>query len=532
MTPALIRRSILVPLIAGLCAGTPAISQQITPFVHSMAVAAAKDEVLAAFYRESRYRPIWVGSDRMALERRAALLHALDKAEMHGLPRPDTDAAALRALMARATDPAQRAAVEVELTRVFLDLAAELSTGILTPSRVVPDIKRDIPTVDRVRMLADFAAAPHPRAFVETLPPSSQEYTRLVREKLKLERIMATGGWGADIPDAGLRQGASGPAVVALRDRLIAMGYLRRSATQVFDAAMTAAVTAFQADFGLAEDGIVGGRTLAEMNRPPRDRLGQILVSMERERWLNRDLGQKHIWVNLTDFRTRIVIDGETFFETKSVIGSNANGRRTPEFSDEMDHMVINPSWYVPRSIVVNEYLPALRSNPYAHGHMQLIDSRGRVVPRGRSLAGYSARSFPYSMKQPPSPRNALGLVKFMFPNKYNIYLHDTPSKSLFDRTVRAFSHGCIRLNDPFEFGYALLSLQTDDPEGEFQRHLRTGRESRVNLAKPLPVHIVYRTALTKPGGGMEYRDDIYGRDARILEALLEAGVALPAPQS
>ncbi|ARE38397.1 L,D-transpeptidase [Rhodovulum sp. P5] len=131
-------------------------------------------------------------------------------------------------------------------------------------------------------------------------------------------------------------------------------------------------------------------------------------------------------------------------------------------------------------------------------------------------------------MKQPPSTRNALGLVKFMFPNPYNIYLHDTPSKSLFNREVRAFSHGCIRLGDPFDFAYALLSEQTDDPRGFFRQRLNSGRETKVLLEKPLPVHIIYRTAVSGPDGRMQYRRDVYGRDAAIFDALSAAGVELP----
>ena len=159
---------------------------------------------------------------------------------------------------------------------------------------------------------------------------------------------------------------------------------------------------------------------------------------------------------------------------------------------------------------------------------MQITDRRGRVVNRSSAnFAKYTARNFPYSMRQPPSSRNALGLVKFMFPNKYNIYLHDTPAKNLFSREVRAYSHGCIRLNDPFDFGYALLAKQEADPKGFFQSQLRTGRESRVNLVDPVPVHIIYRTAYTDARGNLNFRRDIYGRDARIWDALQKAGVEL-----
>ncbi len=158
-----------------------------------------------------------------------------------------------------------------------------------------------------------------------------------------------------------------------------------------------------------------------------------------------------------------------------------------------------------------------------------MIDGRGRVVPRGAvNFAGYSARTFPFGLRQPPSDGNALGKVKFMFPNKYNIYLHDTPAKNLFSHDVRAYSHGCIRLADPFDFAYALLSMQSEDPQGDFARHLNTGRETTVKLEQELPIHLVYFTAYPGAKGQMTYRRDIYGRDAKLFQALEAAGVVLP----
>ncbi|HMS95857.1 MAG TPA: L,D-transpeptidase family protein, partial [Tabrizicola sp.] len=163
---------------------------------------------------------------------------------------------------------------------------------------------------------------------------------------------------------------------------------------------------------------------------------------------------------------------------------------------------------------------------------LQVIDGRGRVVPRDAvDFTAYSAGTFPFDMRQPPSDGNALGLVKFMFPNPHNIYLHDTPSKSLFDKEVRAFSHGCIRVARPFDLAYFLLGMQSADPEGLFQNHLDTGKETQVDLEHPLPVHLVYFTAYPDAKGRMTYRNDIYGRDAHLFEALVEAGVVIPGVQ-
>jgi murein L,D-transpeptidase YcbB/YkuD len=290
---------------------------------------------------------------------------------------------------------------------------------------------------------------------------------------------------------------------------------------------MDEAVRRFQEEHGLAVDGVVGGATLAEINLSAEDRLGQVVVAMERERWLNIDRGRRHVWVNLADFSAKIVDDGKVTVETRAVVGATPSDRQSPEFSDQMEHLIVNPSWHVPRSIAVKEYLPSFRANPNANGHLTIY-YRGQPVARDRiNWPVVTAGNWPFELKQAPSRSNALGLVKFMFPNQWDIYLHDTPAKELFNRSARAYSHGCIRLQDPFDFAYALLARQTDDPEGLFKSRLDTGRESRIDLDVPVPVHLVYRTAFTTPRGALRFRPDIYGRDRAILAALEDAGVAI-----
>jgi len=311
------------------------------------------------------------------------------------------------------------------------------------------------------------------------------------------------------------------------------MGYLKRSAAASYDANLQKAVQQFQIDNGLAPDGVAGAGTLDEINRGPDERLQSVIVAMERMRWMNGgDLGKRHIWVNLPDFTVRVIDNGKITFESVTVVGQNQPDRRSPEFSDQMEMMVVNPSWNVPRSITVKEYLPMMQRNANAAGHIKVIDGRGRVVPRSAiDFASYTERNFPFAMKQPPSDGNALGLVKFLFPNKYNIYLHDTPSKSLFNKETRAFSHGCIRVGQPFDLAYVLLAKQASDPQAEFRRHLQSGQESTIALKEPVPVHLVYFTAWPTPKGRIEYRRDVYGRDGRIFDALVKAGVVLRAVQ-
>lgn len=494
----------------------------------AVAEGAARDDALAQFYRARDFEGIWTGNSRVERARRNALLAAFASVGDHGLPTDTYNPDAVMARMQAATTASELGALDVELSRLLVAYARDVQTGILTPSRVVGEIKRDVPLRSRLGYLQGFVQS-NPASFLAALPPSSPEYARLLREKLRLERLLANGGWGATVPRS-LEPGDSGAVVVALRDRLVAMGFMNRNATQTYDDTITAAVQRFQQAHGLSVDGAVGEGTLRELNVPVQSRLQQIIVAMERERWNNRPRGQRHIWVNLTDFSAAIMDNDSATFVTRSVIGHTDSYRQTPEFSDVMEFMVINPSWYVPRSIIVGEYLPALQRDRNAINDIEITNSRGQPIDRSAvDFSQYTALTFPFAMRQPPSRGNALGLVKFMFPNQYNIYLHDTPAKSLFSREVRAYSHGCVRLNDPFEFAYALLAVQEADPEAFFQAILSTGNERRVDLAAPVPVHIVYRTAFTHTTGQLNFRRDIYSRDSRIWRALANEGVAVRA---
>lgn len=515
-----------VVLLIGLGLSPLAAQEAPAPFAQAVSIALTEDAALSAYYAARDYRTLWTGPQDEA--RRAALLSALEGAGAHGLSPARHDAAALRAALAAAVTEGDRGRLEVRMTRAFLTYASDVATGVLDPEKAGAGIHRTVTRLDPVTLLTRLERE-DPQRLLRDLPPDAPEYARLMKEKLQIESRMARGGWGGALSLVPLAPGDQGQGVVALRDRLVAMGYLRRSVTAVYDDALRAAVQRFQMDHGLTADGRADEATLAEINVAPEERIKSIVVAMERLRWMHDlDRGARHIWVNLPDFSAKIIDHGKVTFQTRSVIGKNTPDQRSPEFSDEMDHLVINPSWGVPRSIIVKEYLPLLQRNPNAVSHLQVIDRNGRVVPRGAvNFASYSARSFPFGLRQPPSDGNALGKVKFMFPNQYNIYLHDTPAKDLFDHEVRAYSHGCIRLADPFDFAYALLAAQSDDPKGLFHEILDSDRETTVRLDEKLPVHLVYFTAWPTAKGEMTYRRDIYGRDARLYEALTEAGVAL-----
>lgn len=523
-------RQIILPTVATLMLSvSPSLgTAEVTAFKQAVAAGAARDDGLAEHYRDSGYSAFWTGEDEASRMRRHALLKAIDAAPAHGLPSARYDAPGLVALMQAARSPRDLGQVEIEMSRTFLRLSRDMQTGILTPAQVDSNIVRKIPLRSAQELLARFETS-NPDSFFRSLPPKSGEYARLMRVKTQLEAMLATGGWGPAVPAESLKPGETGPAVLALRNRLIRMGYLARTSTASYDIAMQQAVQEFQDAHGLVVDGVAGAATMTEINTPIAARLPAVMVAMERERWLNMPRGKRHILVNLTDFSARILDDDHQTFETRTVIGKNQSGLQSPEFSDEMSYLELNPVWHVPRSITVNEYLPQMQRNPGAAGHLRLYNSRGQEVNRANvNFNAYTARTFPFNLKQPPSTRNALGLVKFMFPNKYHIYLHDTPSKGLFQRNERAFSHGCIRLQEPFEFAYELLSPQQADPKAYFHRILNTGRQTRVSLEQKVPIHIIYRTAIAPAKGPVQYRKDIYGRDGRIWDALQNAGVSLP----
>ncbi|WP_299296745.1 L,D-transpeptidase family protein [uncultured Tateyamaria sp.] len=522
----------LALVVALLVGGSPQpASAQVTAFKQAVAEAAARDADIAAFYKANGFDSLWTGRSGRERQRRSALFAALDQAGNHGLPVARYDAEGLKAKLKAARNARDRGLVEVEMSRTFLQYSRDLQTGVLVPSRIDRAIVRQVPYRDRTSYLVNFSKS-SPSGFFKALAPKTMEYTALMKEKLRMERLLAKGGWGQKVPAKALKPGQSGDAVVIMRNRLIAMGFLKRTNSQSYDAAMQSAVQQFQLAHGLVADGAAGPATMVEINKTVQTRLQSVIVAMERERWVNQERGKRHILVNIPDFTANVVDNGKVTFQTRSVVGANQDDRPTPEFSDVMEFMVINPSWYVPRSIVTKEYLPALKRNRNAVRHIEITDSKGRKVNRGAvNFSQYTAKTFPFAMRQPPSKGNALGLVKFMFPNVHNIYLHDTPAKNLFGREVRAYSHGCVRLADPFDFAYALLAKQESNPEQYFQSVLATGRETRVDLKAPVPVHIIYRTAFTSPKGHTQYRRDVYGRDAKIWNALSNAGVALRAVQ-
>lgn len=498
-------------------------------FSKSVAEAAQSDDIIAAFYQSRAFQPLW--SDAGGAARLNALMAALDGAGAHGLPVGRYDAQGLRAAAAAAQTEGDLGRLDVALTAAFLAYARDISSGALIPSKVDAGILRAVVRPDPAALLSAIAISTDPAKYLRALIPASANYTALMVEKSALEAQIAAGSWGPDITANKLGLGDTGVATIQLRNHLMLLGYLPQTATATYDSAIRRAVQHFQIEQGLLATGTAGASTIAALNAAPQTRLAAVTVALERLRWMgNAPLGARHIWVNQPDFTAKIIDNGRVTFRTRVVIGKDVPEQRSPEFSDEMEYMAINPSWGVPRSILVKEYLPLLQRNGNAVAHLQVVDGKGRVVPRSAiNFAAYSGKTFPYGLRQPPSDGNALGKVKFMFPNANNIYLHDTPAKSLFDNEMRAYSHGCIRVSEPEDLAYALLAAQSDDPKGVFQAALATGTETNVTLLQKVPVHLVYFTAFPNASGTITYRNDVYGRDGRIYQALIEAGLA-PAP--
>ena len=482
---------------------------------------------LADFYGTNGLQPIFTGPE--GASRRAALIAATGQAASHGLPPARYDQPQLaridRDMGQGGVDSLQ---AELAFAVSFQRWTHDLTGGVLNPERVDPGIKRKVARPKTGEMLRAFDQAANPLAWLEAQAPQDPEYQTL-RAALRGKTALAAPAGTPLVPTGTWREGMAGPEVGLLRGRLAAMGLMPASASadDLFDAPLTSAVARFQSQTGLTPDGVAGPRTVARLNGGPSEGSAAILVALERMRWMHgRDPMARQVWVNLPEYTARILDGGQQVFETRVVIGKADPEFETPEFSETMKYLVANPRWNVPRSITVKEYLPRLQANRNAVSHIDVVDRAGNVIARDRiDFRKYTSANFPYRMRQKPSDDNALGAVKFMFPNPWNIYLHDTPTKHLFNQTQRAYSHGCIRVGRPLDLANELLQGQFANPEARFQKALESGRETYLNFSAPVPVHLVYFTAFPDANGRIQRFPDIYGRDAKVYQALVAAGI-------
>ena len=481
---------------------------------------------ISLFYFERNYEPFWIENKRR-LER---LSSALNQANYHGLPKSRYPLEELRQATFE-NEPAQKAKLELMATEAFLLFAQDISGGILNPNMIDTNINVVPQRKDPDMLLASLTDTLDVDLFFKKLFPNTNEYNALVNELRRLRAILLDGSWGDLVPtDVALEVGMTHDNVPFLRKRLSEMGYpVYQTDLRLFDDQLDASVKKFQEYHGLNPDGVFGKRSIEAINIPPKTRLVQVLVNLERMRWNNQDRGAEYVLVNQPNFHAYFKSGNKKIWQSRVVIGLPSN--QTAEFNDTMTHMVVNPTWHVPKSIAVDEYLPLIQSDPNF-----LIDNEMVLMVRGTDtiidsslidMQAFTPDNFPFLIKQIPSNINALGLVKFMFPNKFSIYMHDTPMKDLFFKDERTFSHGCIRLQEPFEFAYSLLRDQEVDPENKFQEVLEKEEETYINLSRKIPVYITYRTAFFDEFGQIHYRADVYGRDALVYMALVDAGVSL-----
>ena len=481
---------------------------------------------IASFYIGRNFEPFWVKSER----RLENLVSSISEAKVHGLPSSRYPLEQLRQSIFE-NDLSQKAKLELMATETFLLFAQDISGGILNPNKIDNNINVIPERKDAKVLLASLTNDVNINLFFRSLFPSSSEYKSLLNELKKLRETSLNGSWGDLVPtDAVLAVGMTHDNVPFLRKRLYKMGYpVYETHSRHFDEQLNDSVKRFQEYHGLNPDGVFGKRSIEAVNVPPKTRLMQVLVNLERMRWNNHDRGPEYVLVNQPNFQAYFKSENEKVWESRVVIGLPSN--QTAEFNDTMTHMVVNPTWHVPKSIAVDEYLPLIQSDPnFLNDNEMVLMVRGTDTIIDSNLIdmqAFTPDNFPFLIKQIPSNINALGLVKFMFPNKFSIYMHDTPMKDLFFKDERTFSHGCIRLQEPFQFAYTLLRKQEVDPESKFQEVLQKEEETYINLSRKIPVYITYRTAFFDDFGQVHYRADVYGRDALVYMALVEAGVSL-----
>ncbi len=471
---------------------------------------------LKAHYITNKGVIYWVGSGRMT-----PFIQRIANAEADGLNPADYPIDSLKQVRDQVSgaDPYEAAQAELLFSAFFVAYAADLKIGRVAPSKVDPRLFRNRKTIDVLRVLTDMAKQRDPAKFLSAFESKNPHYQAL-KKMLALYRGMAkSGGWPVIGQGANIAAGGSDARIPAIRRLLLLTGdYTGGSSSSTYDAGLVAAVQNFQRRNGLEAKGMIGKQTIVAMNIPPDERAKQIMLNMERWRWMPENLGNYHFLVNLAGFELQEVRSGQVEDRMNVVVGAVAT--QTPEFSDEMEYVEINPTWTVPYTIATTEMLPKLRANPFAYATDFDVFMNGKLISWGGiNWAAYGPGSFPFTFRQHPGPKNALGKVKFMLPNRHNIYLHDTPAKDKFLQTTRAFSHGCIRLSRPMDLLTTVVGGDAGWPQSKIDAVLAAGKTVQVPLPFKIPVHLIYATAFMG-ANGVEFRPDVYGRDRKLYAAL------------
>lgn len=483
-------------------------------------------EALNSYYQEQAGPLLWIGSDRMA-----AFVERLSSAENDGLDRADypVDKLAELADIADQTNIRGQATIELYFSAAFLEYASDLQVGRFLPRKVDPNFFLQAREIDPLAALNGALNTDDLNAFFDHWQPQAAAYADLKQTLAAYHALEAAGGWPTVPLGDALKPGMSDPRVPALRARLAVTEGVAANpppgGEEVYGDELVAAVQAFQARQGLEIDGIAGNQTLVALNVSVEDRIKALVVAMERWRWMPPDLGSDYLMVNIAGFDLRFVRDGVLADHMAVVVGKPYH--KTPVFSHAVRTVEFNPYWYVPSSIAVKEELPKLQSNPAALAAQGFEAVQGdRVIPvTAVDWRRYGPGNFPFSLRQRPGPRNALGRAKFLFPNKFNVYLHDTPAHSLFAKPERAFSHGCIRLSRPIDLAEEVLGLQGGWSRQRIDAVVASGERTVVPVKTPLPVHITYFTAWVE-NGQPNFRSDIYAQDEKLIAALAGKTIA------
>jgi murein L,D-transpeptidase YcbB/YkuD len=525
---ALLLPLVVLALLACGCAQkdtTPQVNTAIEQMVAGKAVSSSTADAwndVREFYKQRNNKPAWV-TDQFTDERAADALMVLRAATDHGLNPADYDEPAIvkmhgeiAALPKDARDRLEKlAAFETRVTAALLALGRDVALGRTRPNEVVGQWKARRQTPDLAGTLAS-AIDGDVKTWLDKVRPPHPEYAALQKAYVDLRGQKEKGGW-ATVP-AGLKPGKSHAGVVALRQRLAASGQVKGDAatnnSPMYDADVQAAVKTFQDLHSIKATGVVDDATRAAMNVSLDDRLAQVALNLDRWRWMPDDLGDRHFMVNIPHYHLVAREHGKPVMDIRVVVGKRGN--ETPIFSDEMETVVFSPYWNIPNSIKQGETAPAVMRDPgyLDRNNIEILRGSRRVSPASVDWSN-PAELRQLAFRQRPGANNALGHVKFLFPNDFDVYLHDTPADSLFQRQGRAFSHGCIRVEEPEVLASYVLQGYSEWDGARIKNAMHSGDERHVKLKEKIPVHITYFTAWVDENGGLHFQPDIYGYDAR-----------------
>ncbi|MGH7901766.1 MAG: L,D-transpeptidase family protein [Thermodesulfobacteriota bacterium] len=479
---------------------------------------------LSRFYQLQNYKPVWIQNSTV-VPQVYAFRDIISKAENEGLKTTDyhlEEISTTLNLLANSQDSStirNLADLDLILTDALLLYVSHLINGRIDPEGVDFSWLKNQSTIDYTKLLSTGMDSNQLQITLDNL--QKPEYRNLRKALIQYKIIQANGGWPYIPSGSKIERGYRNERVKLLRQRLIISGDLGKDSPDngnLYDDNLVNAVKNFQRRHGLDNDGIVGPSTLEALNVPVDQRIDQIKINMERYRWLPKDLGPRNIQVNIPGFQLRVIQNGKTIISMPVVVGKPY--WNTPLFNAEMTYLILNPDWNIPRSIALEETLPKIRTDGQYLTKRNIKVYRdwnsGEIDPATVDWSHFNESNFNLRFRQVPGPYNPLGRIKFLFPNPYNVYLHDTPLKHLFKKAQRNFSHGCIRVEDPLGLANFLLSQETGWTKEEIQSQIKRGITQSIRLPEPIPVYLFYFTSWVEDDGTIQFRKDIYGRDKEL----------------